>query len=286
MAAPISAVSGCNNMSIATLLVYVDLDGDLNGRVRLASGLAGRFQSHLVGLGAWMPRPPFVVEGVVVDPEPTENEIRDMKAALAKRGEQFKAAAGAGRSVEWRSALEFPTEFVARQSRSADLIVIGRDRTPYDPYRFTDAGALVLRAGRPVLMVPPGVQSLAAKRVVIGWKDAREARRALQDALPFLRLASEVILLEACEAGSEQDAQHGLKDIAGYLARHQIKVVAERVRPIDGTASNTLLRLVEEQSADLIVVGAYGHSRLGEWAFGGMTQDLLAKSPVCCLFSH
>ena len=274
-------------MSFATLLIYVDNDGDLNGRVRLATGLADRFQSHMLGLAASMPRPPFVVEGVVVDPEPTEIEIREMKAAMEKRGERFKAAAAADRrQVEWRSALEFPTEFVARQSRAADLIVIGRDHLPYDPYRFTDAGALILRAGRPVLMVPPGVQSLAAKRVVVAWKDAREARRAVQDALPFLHLANEVIILQACEAGSEQDAQQGLKDVANYLARHRITAVAERVRPVDGTASNTLLRLVEEQSADLIVAGAYGHSRLGEWVFGGMTQDLLTKSPVCCLFSH
>jgi nucleotide-binding universal stress UspA family protein len=95
-----------------------------------------------------------------------------------------------------------------------------------------------------------------------------------------------VVVLEACETGSEQDAQRALRDVAGYLARHGIKVVAERVRPVDGTAFNTLLRLVEEQSVDLIVAGAYGHSRLGEWVFGGMTQDLLTKSPVCCLLSH
>ena len=274
-------------MSFATVLVYVDADGDLNGRVRLAADLAGRFQSHLIGVTAWMPRPPFVVEGVAVDPEPTESEIRDMKSAVARRGEQFKAAVKtAAGEAEWRSALEFPTEYVARQSRAADLIVVGRDRAPYDPYRFTDAGALVLRAGRPMLMVPAGIQSLIPRRIAIAWKDAREARRAVQDALPFLHLAGEVVVLEACETGSEQDAQRALRDVAGYLARHGIKVVAERVRPVDGTAFNTLLRLVEEQSVDLVVAGAYGHSRLGEWVFGGMTQDLLTKSPVCCLLSH
>jgi len=157
---------------------------------------------------------------------------------------------------------------------------------PYDPYRFTDSGALTLKAGRPVLLAPPGVRSLAARRVVIAWKDTREARRAVRDALPFLHMANEVIILEVCELDGEQKAQHRLKDVANYLARHQITVVAERVRPVDGTVSNTLLRLVEEQSVDLIVAGAYGHSRLGEWVFGGMTQDLLNGSPVCCLFSH
>jgi nucleotide-binding universal stress UspA family protein len=274
-------------MSYATILVQVDADGDMGGRVRLAAGLANQFQSHLIGVAAWMPRPAFAVEGVVIDPEPTEEEMAQMRALLGKRGDQFRAAAGREpNKIEWRSSLEFPTEFVAREARAADLIIIGRDRTSYDPYRSTDSGALVLRTGRPVLTVPPGVDRIAGKRVVVAWKDSREARRALQDALPFLHHAKEVILLEITEKGTEQESHLRLKDVAGYLARHKIMPVAERVRPIEGTASNALLRLVEEESVDLIVAGAYGHSRMGEWIFGGMTQDLLARSPVCCLLSH
>lgn len=274
-------------MSYTTLLVHVDADGEMGGRVRLAAGLADRFHSHLIGAAAWMPRPAFAVEGVVIDPEPNEVELTKMRTILAKRGEQFRAATDAGRrQVEWRSSLEFPTEFVAREARAADLIVIGRDRTSYDPYRSTDSGALILRTGRPVLTVPPGVDALAGKRVAIAWKDSREARRAVQDALPFLHSANEIIIVEVAEAGTERDTQHHLKDVANYLARHRITTVAERVRPIEGTVCSSLLRLVGEASVDLIVAGAYGHSRLGEWIFGGMTQDLLANSPVCCLFSH
>ena len=71
-----------------------------------------------------------------------------------------------------------------------------------------------------------------------------------------------------------------------YLSRHEISCVADRVRPLEGTAVNSLLKLVKETSSDLIVAGAYGHSRMGEWMFGGMTQGLFAQSPVCCLFSH
>jgi nucleotide-binding universal stress UspA family protein len=62
--------------------------------------------------------------------------------------------------------------------------------------------------------------------------------------------------------------------------------VAERVRPAETTTADALLRLAEETSADLVVAGAYGHSALGEWIFGGMTQGLLADSRICCLFSH
>jgi nucleotide-binding universal stress UspA family protein len=107
------------------------------------------------------------------------------------------------------------------------------------------------------------------------------------DALPFLHAASEVVLLEVCEQDDQQQAaQRRLRDVSAYLSRHRILTVAERVRPVDGTPFGTLLRLVEEESIDLIVAGAYGHSRLGEWIFGGMTQDLLTGCPVCCLFSH
>ena len=274
-------------MSYSSLLVHVDVDGEIGGRARLAAGLAKQFHSHLIGAASWMARPPFVVEGVTIDPEPTEEDYKEMREVLGRRGQEFVASVGVDRSkVEWRSSIDFPTEFVAREARAADLVIIGRDRSPYDPYRSTDAGALVLRAGRPVLAVPPGIPSLAAKRVVIAWKDTREARRAVQDALPFLLGAKEVLIVEVTETGREEDSMHRLKDVARYLSRHGVTALAEWVRPIEGTASGALLRVVEEQSVDLIVSGAYGHSRLGEWMFGGMTQDLLTQSPVCCLFSH
>ncbi len=76
------------------------------------------------------------------------------------------------------------------------------------------------------------------------------------------------------------------KDVAAYLGRHGVKVVTERVRTAEVTVTNTLLRLIESENIDLLVAGAYGHSRVGEWVFGGITRDLLADLPVCCLFSH
>ena len=274
-------------MSYATMLVHVDADGGSDNRDRIAADLASRFNSHLIGAAAWMPKPAFAVEGVTIDPEPTDADLNEMRAALSKRADQFRATVGAGRKeVEWRSALTFPTEFITREARAADLIIIGADRTAYDPYRATDAGEVILRAGRPVLVVPPNIEKLAGKRVVVAWKDVREARRAIADALPFLHVAQEVFIVEACKTGQERDAQCRLKDVADYLARHQITKVTERVLPVEGTAPNALLQLVGETTADLIVAGAYGHSRLGEWIFGGMTQSLLTRSPICCLFSH
>ena len=274
-------------MSYATIMVQVDVNGELGGRIHLAAKLADRFRSHLIGVSAWMPRPPFTIEGVMIDPKLTAADLRERSAVLKRRGEEFKAAVGIdGQRVDWRCSQEFPSEYIAREARAADLIVVSRERDVYDPYIFPDPGALMLRSGRPILAVPPGVGSLKGRRVVVAWKDTREARRAIQDALPFLRQADEVIVTEICETTDANECQKRLRDVAQYLARHRVTAVAERVRPVEGTAEDALLRVVQDESADLIVTGAYGRSRLGEWIFGGMTQSLLTKSPVCCLFSH
>jgi nucleotide-binding universal stress UspA family protein len=132
--------------------------------------------------------------------------------------------------------------------------------------------------------VPKPVTSLPLKRVAIAWKDVREARRAVRDALPLLQKAESVMIVEISEGGD--GSLQRLKDVAGYLNRHGIEIVAERVRPLEIGAADALLRLAHDENINLIVAGAYGHSRLGEWVFGGVTRGLLDESQVCCLFSH
>jgi nucleotide-binding universal stress UspA family protein len=228
-----------------------------------------------------------VAGGVVVDPSPTERQLENMRATLEATGKRFLAAVEAsGRRVEWRASLDFPTEYIMREARAADLVIIGRQWAPMDPYRSLDPGSLVLKVGRPVLVVPEGITSLSAKKIMIAWKDVREARRAVLDAVPFLREAASVMLVEVVEAGVEQQAFHRLKDVARFLERHHITIVSERVLASQVTTTDSLLRWVEDNQSDLIVAGAYGHSRLGEWIFGGVTRDLLAASPVCCFLSH
>jgi nucleotide-binding universal stress UspA family protein len=117
-------------------------------------------------------------------------------------------------------------------------------------------------------------------------KDSREARRAVLDALPFLREASRVTVVEICESGEESTAQEHIEDVARYLSRHRISCGPRVIIHQEGPGAAQLIRLARDEGADLIVVGAYGHSRLGEWMFGGMTRDLLATSPICCLMSH
>jgi nucleotide-binding universal stress UspA family protein len=252
-------------MSFKSLLVHVDLDDAGDGRVRLAAELAGAFGAHLIGVSGWAPRPGFGMDSAAGDalPEAVETDISVMKDQLKSRGEAFRALAGQAAKPEWRSALDLPTELMVRHASSADL----------------------LSAGRPVLVVPPTIASLAAKRIAVAWRNTREARRAVRDALPFLQRADNVAVVEFRGSPGAADA-HPEGGVADYLTRHGVASLYERVRPVDVTVTNSLLRFVADEGIDLIVAGGYGHSRLGEWIFGGVTHDLLASAPVCCLLSH
>jgi nucleotide-binding universal stress UspA family protein len=272
-------------MSYATLMVWVSVDDVSNQFVRVAVGVADKFGAKLLGLSTVAIMPPVVAGGVMIVDNATEFDIAKMKASLAEAGNKVQAAAGVSRRVEWRSAIEFPTLALIGEARCADLILVERDRSG-DIYRTVDLGAAILGAGRPFLVVPAAVKSLAADHIVIGWKDTREARRAVQDALPFLHEAKRVTILEICEKDQMDTARHHVDDVVRYLEQHRIK--AERRVEIQarGSGADQIIGLAEDEGADLLVTGAYGHSRLNEWIFGGMTRDLLTSSPICCLMSQ
>jgi nucleotide-binding universal stress UspA family protein len=273
-------------MSYVTLMVYVDIDRMPEHRVRLAARLAGQFNAVLIGLSAMAIRPPVVAEGMVIA-ETTAAEIKEIRAKLADKGSWFRNLAEAvHRSVDWRSALDFPTVALTRQARVADLVIIGQRAPSGDIYSALDPGGVVLQAGRPTLVVPEGITELRADHIVIGWKDTREARRAVRDALPFLREARRVSIVEICAPGDEDAAREHMDDVARYLTHHHVTAGPRIILHRDGSGAALLVRLAQEERADLLVTGAYGHSRLGEWIFGGLTRELLATSPICCLMSH
>ena len=273
-------------MSCAAVMVYVDADGTPERRVRLSATLADKFNATLIGLSAIAIRPPMMVKGFAMD-RATEAEVAALSTKLADKGSWFHNIARAEhRKLEWRPVFDFPGNAVAREARSADLIVIGQMSGPGDTYSSLEPGDAVLRIGRAALIVPDSATSLRAQRVVIGWKDCREARRAVQDALPFLGDATRVTITEICRSGEEEAARNHLDDVALYLTRHRINAGPKVIIQQEGSGAAQLIKLAEDEGADLIVTGAYGHGRLGEWIFGGMTNDLLATSPICCFMSN
>ena len=272
-------------MPFTTMMVHVDVERDCEQRVQLALALADRFQAALIGVAGLTLRPAFAAGGVVIYHEPTERERHTVSARLDDMGGRFRAKGQHLKQVEWRTALELPYKLVSREARAADLIIVGARHTGGNMQDLADPGVILLRAGRPVLVVPDTVAPLQLRRVVVAWKDTRECRRAVRDALPFLQRAKEVLLVGIGEGEAESNAKKTLSDAAGYLLRHRA-AVHDVWRQARGPVAAELLRLVQDEGADLIVAGGYGHSRLGEWIFGGITHELLVSSPVCCMLSH
>jgi nucleotide-binding universal stress UspA family protein len=278
-----SAVSAEQNhlRPLAALMVHVDVDRDCEQRVELAIALADRFQAALIGVAGCALWPAFMAGDVRL----TNTNQYDFQKAMVRfeqRGKKFCAQGRHLKQTEWRSMLESPGELLLREARAADLLIVGRRRGVDDH----DPGVILVRAGRPVLLVPDTAAGLPLRRVVVAWKDTRECRRAVRDALPLLQEAKEVLLVEIGEHESRSQAKKTLADVGAYLVRHKVIVADEMWRQPRASVAAELFQFVEEEKADLIVAGGYGHSRLGEWIFGGVTRELLAASPVCCMLSH
>jgi nucleotide-binding universal stress UspA family protein len=267
-------------------MVHVDAEQGSEKRIRLAIDLADRFDATLIGIAGWSLLPVRLSGGGAAMAERGDPERDEMRAILDGMGRAFCSAARQTSKVEWRGMLDYSTDLVPRETRAADLIIIGRKKAPRDLFFSLDPGATIIQAGRPVLVVPDAIEQVRARRVVVAWKDTREARRAVRDALPLLHKAEEVIIVAIGEDETQARSEKQLEDVADYLVRHGVIVGAKIFLPTNGPLAAEMIRFVQDQNSDLLVAGGYGHSRAGELMFGGMTRGLLMASPVCCLFSH
>ena len=273
----------------ASLMVAVDLDPAATERVKLASSLADRFGARLVGVaGASAFAPLYHDMSPVAHARLVEDEWRRAGEALERAQALFRAAAGSRDGVEWRAAAGEPVDHLISQARAADLVVVGRPGPDdaLDPRLRVPPGPLLMGLGRPVLLAPPRVERLSAARVVVAWKDTRETRRAVLDSLPLVRTAEAVFVVVVGEGEGGGEGRDGAADVAAYLARHGA-ASATVLRPgPGGSVADTLQRTAQREGADLVVAGAYGHSRLRQWVFGGVTRDLLGSASICCLLSR
>jgi nucleotide-binding universal stress UspA family protein len=269
------------SVSYATIMVAMDLDPEAEARAKLATGLADRFSSRLIGVAARPILAPLYFEAPVSGvASMIEIEERQVAEDLAKVEAVFRRVIGTRTPVEWRQAQAFPLDTLLLHARAADLIVAARPREPALQPMSVDAGDLVMAAGRPVLFVPPRIEHLSAKRIAVAWKDSREARRAIWDSLPFLKIAEEVFIV------SVDVKDHSAKDIAAYLGCHGVDASLIDCPAPTGSVADELVRIADQETCDLMVCGAYGHSRAREWVLGGVTRDLLDHAPLPCLMAH
>lgn len=271
-------------MTLSSILVSVDLGPNGADRVQLAAGLAATHSARLVGVAA-CPVPVIVpARDATVAKHVYDAEEERARERLAAAKALFEREAGSVTKRAWHCNLALPLAYAAEQARAADLVIVGRHGPgDGDPGPMgVSPGALLMEAGRPVLVAPPGLERLVRKRVVIAWKDTREARRAVHDALPLMAGAERVYV-----AAAGPDAHHGgAEATARYLSGHGLAATAHLLPNPALSVADEVLRFCAREGADLLVMGAYGHSRLREWVFGGVTRDVLRTTPLCCLMSH
>ena len=275
-------------MTYSSILVHLDLYQQNDARLHVAGDLAEQFDARLIGVASCQPQPSVYADGSFARGlvEKLRAEAEDKMASLRQR---FTTAfQNRIKDVEWRSAFAPPADFVARESRAADLVITGADRggVSGDPLWRLDPSELVMKLGRPMMVVPPEVDRLKLSNVVVGWKDTREARRAVVDAIPLLRKAKEVTVVEIIEKDADRTAAgRRVSDVAAWLRLHQIDA-SHMVPTLRGDAVEQLATHASDIEADIIVAGAYGHTRMREWIFGGVTSDLITRSTRCSLLSH
>jgi len=274
-----------------TIMVNLDLFGDCNNLLKVTAYLAERFNAEVIGVCASTAIQTVTYDAGSITGEVIELDRKEVKQGMQAAEEQFRAAlAHCSGRLQWRSqvAMDSPTGFVIRQGRCADMLITsgGQSGVLFDNKRNVNTADLVMQAGRPVLIVPQGIETLAARNIVIAWKDTRETRRAVMDALPFLIAAAHVTVAEIVENETDSaTATADVDDVTQWLHRHGVRANGLAVRRHGKTAAQ-LEGIARSEGADLLIAGAYGHSRFREWVLGGVTLDLLQQTGLCSLLSH
>ncbi|WP_064747009.1 universal stress protein [Lysobacter antibioticus] len=262
------------------LLPLVDRDGDtdaLDLAVRLAA-----FHGAQLSVLVMIDLPPPVVDPWGLMPDPvTAQSHADLRERLAAETIDWEA-----RTVEAMSV--GAPRAAARESFDCDLVVLGgaigdtvESTVPREYF-----SSLLLEAGCPVLVVPPRcAPEVPTRCITVAWQPTREAARAVRAALPLLRAAKTVDVL-AIDDGKTPDAEPSGRRLIGYLRRHGVEA-SWVARPAgEETVATRVLQYARHSRSQLLVVGGYGHSRLREWALGGVTRELLIGADQPVLYAH
>jgi nucleotide-binding universal stress UspA family protein len=253
-----------------------------------AADLARRFGARLIGLAVAHPATALAGDGYAVG-ELLELEREALEDSLAATANAFRRRfEGSGLDVAERGTVSLapPAACLATQARCADVIVTApQDRGVLGQTARVNIANLIMAAGRPVLIVPPGGRRLGFGAMVVAWKDTRESRRAVADALPLLAHAERVVVLQVLGSDeSVRDAESG-KQVVDWLGWHGVPAKGHVARA-RGDELAALSDAVEGLEADVVVAGAYGRPRLSEWVLGGVTCDYLLNPDRCVLLSH
>ena len=277
-------------MTWSSLIVYVDDEPDNTQRIEQACDLAKAHGAHLIGVSACAPETPVADAygaGILMGEVLTAQHER-AESALKGAEQRFRdIATRAGVSCEWRADVGDPTGLLVKHARAADVLIVGRDAANASGWRAPIPSDLAMRAGRSILIAPPNpARPVAGAPVLLAWTDSRESRLAAVAAIPLLREAESVRVLELCDPEDVDGARLRTADVAAWLRRHDVKAEADARAHDDRSAGRRLLDCAAEMEAGVIVSGAWGHARMRQWIFGGVTQTLMTECPVALLLAH
>jgi nucleotide-binding universal stress UspA family protein len=275
-------------MALKDLIIFADDRPSCAERVRVAAGLARRFDAHLTGahVAGYGPMP-FVLDGVGVEQLIAVQEEAIAAAANAAEEKFREQLRRESIPHDWRTVRGPVVATASLEARCKDLAIVGQRDSDSDVGVQPDDVALL--SGRPVLAVPfAGRYPTVGENPLIAWKPTREAARAVADALPLLRAAKRATILVVNPDEEEEATDNGLvgDELAAHLRRHGIESTVERTRADDITVADLCLSRAADLGSDLLVMGCYGHSRMRQFVLGGVTRDILRRMTLPVLMSH
>jgi nucleotide-binding universal stress UspA family protein len=279
-------------MSYKTILVHCDAGKTSAARVGVAFDLGRRFDAHVVGAYV-RPRfeAPAFSDGTMAMDALSRDYETSVKGDEAKALATFGSAAGGKGSSQWRVVDGYPDDALMELAHGADLVVVGQREPEPAPMGSLPnlPERLALASERPILVVPHiGVASPPGRTVLLCWNGRREAGRAATGALPLLKKAEQVIVLaiDPPKQSDSDDRHHAAADPVEWLIRHGVKASLQRDSAADTDIGNVILSRAADSSADLVVMGIYGHSRMREMVMGGASRTVLASMTVPILMAH
>lgn len=280
-------------MSIKTVAVIADNTSAGKARIQYASQLAVAHGAFLIGLlpvsgGAFHSPASSFALGHAANASVIHSQMEREQKLVEETRDTFEAAT---KQVSVPGELrvvrtDIDEGGVVLASLHADLVVAPLQPThPAGEGRSPDVVQLL--TGVPFLLLPTVWNSSQAPRhALVGWNTSREARRAVQDALPLLLMADSVTVAIVDPQQNLAEGKEPGADLALYLVRHGVKLTVQPLQSHGAPVSEALLEYAQKNGHDLIVIGAYSHSRTVERVFGGVTRSLLEQSPIPLLISH
>jgi len=286
----INGVQGCGSIMIKDIVANLAVGVSRDVATDFAVSVAAMLDSHLTGIAfRYEPLVPLTdrygFPAEVMESQRVENE-KAAKAAMAKFDDAARRAAVSAQSRMLDGPVASAPDVFAKVARRFDLAVMGQPEPETPAFERLIVEAALFDSARPVLIVPYIQRSgLTLERVMVCWDGSRSAARAVADAMPLLVRAKATEVLTVASEPAKSNEMPGA-DIAHHLARHGVKVEVDSIVTVETDVASTILSHAADISADFLVMGGYGHSRLREFVLGGVTRGILGSMTLPTLMSH